>query len=154
MEEKSVIRHRLWHSLEMNHYRTNLIIFTVFIPLFCVYARLRNDSEYAWLIAFLIVGITLVPVYLLHAWWIIQIFRAPEAYSFCQCKLSQFHYDYVHRSNRFTVVIDVPELGKRVVETRAIFQTRGLVGPLTEDYVNRNVTIGYNRATETVVVIG
>lgn len=154
MTEKSVIRDRLWHSMEMHHSKTCLIIYTIFIPLLCAYAALRNDSEYAWPIAFVIVGIVMVPVYIFHAWRIFQIFRAPEEYSFCRCKLSQFHYNYFVRANYFTVVLDIPEIGKQVVNTRAIFQTRGLVGPLTEDYVNREVTIGYNRHTQTVVVIG
>lgn len=154
MTEKSVIRDRLWHSVEMNHYKTNLIIYTIFIPLFLVYAALRNNSENAWVIGFVIVAIVMVPVYIFHGWRIFQIFRAPEEYIFCPCKLSQFHYDYLHKASSFTVVLDVPEMGRQVAETRAIFQSHGLVGPLAEDYVNRTVTIGYNRATQTVVVIG
>ena len=154
MTEKSVIRDRLWHSVEMNHYKTVLIIYTLFVPVLCLYAALRNDSEYAWVISFVIVGIVMVPVYLFHAWLIFRIFRAPEEYIFCRCKLSQFHYHYFLKANSFTVVLDVPGAGRQVTETRAIFQTHGLVGPLTEDYVNSEVTIGYNKATDTLVVIG
>ncbi len=154
MTEKAVIRDRLWHSVEMNHYKTVLIIYTLFIPLFCVYGALRNRSDHAWLISFVIVGIIMVPVYLFHAWRIFQIFRSPEEYIFCRCKLSQFHYHYFLKANSFTVVLDVPGAGKQVTETRAIFQTHGLVGPLTEDYVNREVTVAYNQDTGMVVVIG
>lgn len=154
MTEKSVIRDRLWHSVEVSHYKTVLIIYTLFIPVLFIYMTLRSHSENAWIVSLVILGIIMVPVYLFHAWRFFQIFRCPEEYIFCPCQLSQFHYHYFLKANSFTVVLDIPGAGRQVTETRAIFQNHGLVGPLAEDYVNKTVTIGYNRSTQTVVVIG
>lgn len=41
-----------------------------------------------------------------------------------------------------------------MVDTNAIFRSYSLLGPSLEDYVNKEVTIAYNRFTERVVVIG
>ena len=54
---------------------------------------------------------------------------------------------------RFRVLVEDPVDGQKYfVDTHAIFATRGPLG--LEEYVGRTVTIGHNRETGMVVVIG
>ena len=83
-----------------------------------------------------------------------KLFRVPEEYFFTQAKLSTFHQKMWTRGMMcFTVVIDHPEEGTVAVSTNPIFASYGWEQPLLEDYLNKTVTVGYNRETGTVVVI-
>ena len=50
--------------------------------------------------------------------------------------------------------LNSPEKGSVTTKTSSIFLARGWLGPLMEDYVNRDVTLAYNEETGQVVVIG
>ena len=83
-----------------------------------------------------------------------KLFRVPEEYYFAQVKLTSFRQNWWPRGICFTVLIDHPEAGTVAVSTNPIFHATGWEQPLLEDYMNRTVTVGYNRETGMVVVIG
>lgn len=93
-----------------------------------------------------------VGVWVYRMW---KLFRVPEEYFFTRAELSTFHHKLWTRGMMyFTVVIDHPEEGRIAVNTNPIFASWGWEQPLLEDYLNTTVTVGYNRETGMVVVIG
>lgn len=157
MIDKKDIRRYLWDSMEMTCLRRDAILSTVLVFLLvglrsCSDRRSRDD---AGMIAAIVFAVTLIPFW---CFWIIRsirILRKPEGYVFCRCQLSSPHQQpFSKGAMYFSVRIESPELGAFYADTHAIFQSHGITGPLMEDYVNKTVTIGYNRETGMVVVIG
>lgn len=147
MDEKTIKR-RIWDSLEMHHYKVNLLVITVaFAILFFPFLGRTTRGIIMTLLVFL-------PFIGFYIWRIIQLFRHPEEYVFTRCKLERFHMSPFWRAACFSVRLEIPEQGIVNDETAAIFATHGIVVPVLEDYVNREVLIGYNRATGRIVVIG
>lgn len=146
--DKQTSRRRLWDSLEMHHYKVNLLVVTVAFA-FVFFPFLGRD----------ILGLTMallvfLPFYMFYLYRIIQLFRHPEEYVFTRCKLEKFHFSVFWRSAYFSVRLEIPEVGIVNDETAAIFLTHGFAGPILEDYVNREVLMGYNRATGRIILIG
>lgn len=148
MTEKEVIRDRLWHSLEMHVVRRDLILYLIAIGVFLLITG-ENHS----------VGIFLAclgfgPFVVFYLWRAFQIFRGIEGYTFYTAKLTQFQQRFPLKTMYFTVVLEESDGSKQVVDTHAIFSSTGVVEPLVESYVNSTVTIGLNKETGMVVVIG
>lgn len=150
MEKVSVTRHRLWHSLEMHCLRRDLIMMVIAIGLF----MLITWDEQFWGIALTIDCISFGPFIIFYIWRIFQIFRKPEAYTFYKTTLNRFHQKFPLKMMYFTVVLEEPDGRKLIENTHAIFACHGIVEPLLESYVNSTVTIGLNKETGMVVVIG
>ena len=143
-------------SLDMTVYKRMLMAIGIATGLGLLYGlgMARNeDPEVFWL--FLIfTAMFVTPTAGIWVWRIWKLFRVPEEYFFTQAKLSTFHQRMWTRGMMyFTVVIDHPEEGTVAVNTNPIFASYGWEQPLLEDYLNRTVTVGYNRETGTVVVI-
>lgn len=158
MNTPAEIRRKLWNSLELYCVRRNLILVFVVVPLVllpmgCVKIDIQNPDF--WLVTAIVAVLTILP-FLIHGLWVThRVFRHPESYIFCKASLTKPHGSIWGRGAMyFSVVLEHPEGGKFVVDTRPIFQTYGWVGPLLEDYLNQTVTIAYNEETEAVVVIG
>lgn len=156
--DKNVIRRRLWGSLELHTLRRDALLSTL-IVLICIgfqgcTAATTGDGN-LWIVIAVIYGIVLLPFW---CFWIIRtinIFRAPEEYFFCKCTLSSVHHKpFLKGGMYFTVVIEDPEGSRFTADTHAIFAAYGIAEPLMENYINRTVTMAYNRETEMVVVIG
>ena len=156
--DKKATRQYLWDSLELQTLRRDALLSTlmVFIILFfqgCL-ASTSGDGT-AWLISLIIGAVTLLPFW---CFWIIRtirLLRKPEEYFFCKCTLSSVHHRaFLKGAMYFTVVIEDPEGNRFAADTHAIFAAYGIAEPLLENYINRTVTVGYNRETEMVVVIG
>ena len=99
--------------------------------------------------------ISVVPILIFCAWRTIQIFRCPESYHFCKAKLSNPKGGRVRDTIRFLVVLEDAEGYRFTAYTHSIFHThKSAAGLALEDYVNQEVTIGYNEETGQVVVIG
>ena len=82
-----------------------------------------------------------------------RIFHKAGDYFFCRVKLANPQGGFLRSSIFFRVLLQDPVDGEKfVADTHAIFATRGPLG--LEEYVGRTVTIGYNRETGMVVVIG
>lgn len=150
-------RARLWDSLEIAHIRNNCIILLIMLPIFLLICFPKTSGlsiHDHWIVIGIIVAITFLPFFAFYGIRIIRIFRKADQYYFCKAKLSQPHHSYFAKAYYFTVLIEDPEGRKFPADTHAIFATRGIIGPVMEDYLNSTVTIAYNEETDMVVVIG
>ena len=143
-------------SLDMTVYKRMLIAIGIGTGLGLLYgwARFR---EYDDLYLELFLGMMVIFVGPPTAIWgyrMWKLFRVPEEYFFTKATLTTFHQCWWPRGMCFTVVIDHPEEGTVAVSTNPIFHPTGWEQPLLQDYMNKTVTIGYNRETGMVVVIG
>lgn len=145
------IKEKLKCSLEIAHIRSAALIFTLIA---LAYIGLLMLSWGGWGLALVTIALVLVPLWGWYGWRAWMIFRSPEAYVFCKVTLSQPHSSPFFRTFYFTLVLETPERGRFAAETSSIFQAHGWLGPLLEDYVNREVTIAYNEETQQVVIIG
>lgn len=86
---------------------------------------------------------------------IFNIFRHSESYHFCKTNLCNPKGGSIRDTIKFTVVLEDPDGNKFAADTHSIFHTHtSMFGLALEDYVNRTVTVGYNKETGQVVVIG
>ena len=157
MTDKREIRRYLRDSLEMRCLWRDAILSTVLVLLLvglrsCTGNLNRDEAQMVGAIA---CTVTLVPFWCFWIYRSIQILRRVEGYRFYKCRLSSPHQrPFLKGAMYFTVVIE-DENGTRFIrDTHAIFQSHGVMDPLLEDYINQTVTVGYNRETEMVVVIG
>ena len=155
--DKTEIRQRLWDSLELHTIRRDATVSTLLVFIVMGFQGCVSSAggDGAWIISLVIGAITLLPFW---CFWIIRtvnIFRKPEEYFFCKCTLSSVHHKpFLKGGMYFTVVIEDPDGGRFTADTHAIFAAYGIAEPLVENYINRTVTVAYNRETEMVVVIG
>lgn len=158
MDRKKENQRKLWYSLEMAVVRRQLILIGILWIVMAIICRIKFHQPYLREIEVLmqvVTALVILPFLGFYLWRTIQIFGRPEEYIFCKCKLSSPHQRLWTKGNMyFTVVIEDEELGRFTAQTHAIFESYGIIEPLLETYINRTVTIGYNRQTETVVVIG
>lgn len=150
MKDISETRSRLWHSLEMHCLRRDLILMLIAMGVFML---ITWDDQF-WVVALVIDCLGFGPFVVFYLWRGIQIFRKPGSYTFYQTTLTRFHQKFPLKAMYFTVVLEDPDGSKRLEDTHAIFACHGIVEPLLESYVNRDVTIGLNEETGMVVVIG
>lgn len=146
-------RERLWDSLEIAHIRNNCIVLLILLLVFLPQTRYMTSGE-RWLSLGITFGIAFLPFFGFYIFRTICIFRKADQYYFCKAKLVTPHHSYLAKSYYFTVLIEDPEGRKFPADTHAIFATRGIVGPIMEEYLNSTVTIAYNEETGMVVVIG
>jgi hypothetical protein len=150
------IRKKLWSSVELAHYRNHLIIYTIAVTVGAVLAVLRNDARdpALWGIAAILLAIVFLPFLGYYLFHIVRIFRKSDQYVFCKVNLVNPSAGWFRGTMYFTILAEHETMRKIVVNTRPIFHTHGLIGPLFCDYVNQQITIAYNSETEVVVVIG
>lgn len=99
--------------------------------------------------------ISVVPILIFCAWRTISIFRCPGSYHFCKANLCNPKGGRIRDTIRFLVVLEDMDGNKFTAYTHSIFHThRSSAGLALEDYVNQEVTVGYNEETGQVVVIG
>lgn len=150
MNDASVTKNRLWHSLEMHCLRRDLIMMLIAMGLFMLF----TCGEGFWRISLILDCVFFGPFVVFYLWRGFQIFRKPESYTFYKTTLSRFHQKFPLKTMYFTVVLEDPDGSKRIENTHAIFASYGIMEPLVESYVNSTVTIGLNEETGMVVVIG
>ena len=147
MEE---IKAKLKCSLEIAHIRTALVVWSFLVAAYVTALTLFWGGL---TVTAALCGAFLLPLWIAYGWRYFRVFREMEHYTFHKATLHQpkantFHAFY------FTVELDTPENGRITVKTSSIFLARGWLGPLMQDYVNREVTIAYNEETGLVVVMG
>ena len=156
--DNTEMKQLLRNSLDMAVLRRDLILVTVIdalvLLIFAFPAGGFLNREFL-LLAALICGLTIIPVLLYSIWVTVKTFQEPEGYVISRCKLCQPHQCRMSRGAMyFTVVFEHPDGGKEVLNTRPIFASYGMAGPLLEDYINQTVEVAYNEDTGSVVVIG
>lgn len=150
MDERE-IKEKLKCSLEVAHIRSEVILSTLITA---AYILIFTVAWGGWAVALVIGLLVIVPFWCWFGWRSWRIFREPGEYIFCKVKLSQPHSGKLRGAFYFSVVLETQEQGRFAANTAAIFQSGGWMGPLLEDYANREVTVAYNLSTEQVVVIG
>jgi len=157
--DKTEIKQLLRNSLDMAVLRRDLflvlLVDAICLVIFAFPAGGFLSREFL-LVAALICGITVIPVLIYTITVAMKIFRQPEGYVIGRCKLSQPHQCHLSRGAMyFTIVLEDPgDGGKYILNTRPIFASYGIAGPLLEDYINKTVEVAYNEDTGSVVVIG
>ncbi len=149
--DTSEINQRLKCSLEIAHIRSAVAICTLITA---AYIALFILAWGGWVLALVVGMVVIVPFWCWYGWRSWRIFQEPGSYVFCKATLSQPHSGRLRNEFYFTIVLETEESGRFVANTASIFQAHGWLGPLLEDYVNREVTIAYNEETQQVVVIG
>lgn len=146
MDIKSENRRRLLDSLEVHCLARDIVITLLLTPFFVLVSR---DAITKWLMV-----ITLSPFLIFYLVRLINILDKAEHYQFYKTTLTQPHQNLLAKSMYFTVTLTDNHGVSFTKDTHAIFACHGSVGPLLEDYVNRDVTIACNSNTDMVVVIG
>ena len=157
MKDKSEIREMLRDSLETQVAMRYLVTGAI-LAVICILMGMRElrylGPEFKILGTAIISAISALPVLLFSLVRMIRIFRKPQSYHFCKANLCNPKGGNLRHTIRFTVLLEDSQGRKFAANTHSIFYTRGLIGPLLEDYVNKTVTIAYNEETGMVTVIG
>ena len=157
MKDKSEIREMLRDSLEMQ-VAVRYLITGVILAVFCILLGMRElrymEPGHRILGTVIVSALCALPVLLFSLVRTIRIFRKPQSYHFCKANLCNPKGGNLRHTIRFTVLLEDSQGRKFAAKTHSIFYTRGLIGPLLEDYVNKTVTIAYNEETGMVTVIG
>ena len=156
--DKTEMKQLLWSSLDMAVLRRDLILVTGVVALILLIFAFPAGGFLTWeflLAASQVCAITIVPVLVYSICVAVKIFREIEGYVIGRCKLCQPHQSRMARGAMyFTIVFEYPEGEKEILDTRPIFASYGMAGPLLEDYINKTVDVAYNEDTGSVVVIG
>ena len=144
------IKQRLKCSLEIAHIRAALVLWSFLVAAYVTILTLFWGG-----ITFTMVfcGAFLLPLWVTYGWRYFRVFRQPEHYTFHKVTLTQPHANKFH-AFYFEVELNSAEVGPITAKTSSIFLARGWLGPLMEDYVNREVALAYNEKTGRVVVLG
>lgn len=157
MKDVKEIRERLRDSLEMQA-AIRYLITAVILAVFCILLGMRElrymEPGFRILGTAIVTAISALPLLLFSLIRLIRIFWKPQGYHFCKTTLSNPKGGNLRHTIRFAVLLEDSEGKKFMADTHSIFYTRGLIGPLLEDYVNKTVTVAYNEDTGMVVVIG
>lgn len=145
---------RLWHSIEMGEVRKYLIVYLVLWPIAYALAAGRFQDPAAKGFMIIMSAVVVLPFFLFYLIRMIRILLHAEEYIFCETELTKPHTSFNHRMFYFSVVIRNEEGKVFMTDTHAIFSARSLFCLQMEDYVNRAVTVAYNKVTGMVVVIG
>lgn len=147
-------RRRLWNSLEMGEVKRTIVMILVVVPLvWFLGTGQMNHPEAKWF-ALGLLAVFFVPYLVFYLYRMVCILDRPEAYHFCEATLHRPQSSFNRRLFYFSVVIRDEEGMEFMTNTHAIFGVRNLIGPRMEDYVDRTVTMAYNKVTGMVVVIG
>lgn len=156
--DKKEIREKLKNSLDMVNVSFWLIVAGLVALIEGILVLIMPHSPHdpsKWLIFGVMAAVSTVPILSFCAWRTVAIFRCPESYHFCRAKLSNPRGGRIRDTIRFLVLLEDADGGKFTAYTHSIFHThRGSAGLALEDYVNQEVTVGYNEETGSVVVIG
>ena len=156
MNTKSEIRQKLRESLDLHvlgwELKLSIAAVAVALAIPGVMGGFRDPSY--WIMVAVVSGLTLLPLFGYALWLVNKIFREVESYSFYSAKLTMPHGSkFVRGGLYFTVLLEDPDGGKFVVNTRSIFAPNGISPLRLEDYLNKTVTIAYNEETEMVLVL-
>jgi hypothetical protein len=149
--EISEIKEKLKCSLEIAHIRSALAVASLLVAAYVgVMTLFWGDIAFTLVLC----GVILLPIWVSYGWRYFRLFRKIDRYTFHKTILAQPHTSRFVHAFHFTVVLEGTEKGTVTTKTSSIFLARGWLGPIMEDYVNREVTLAYNEETGQVVVIG
>ena len=145
----------LWNSVDAEYYRR---ILGAGIAILCYFGALCGvlfwfAKDVAVFMA--IAGCTaILPLLAWRLWQLLRIFRKVAYYRFYKTTLSGPRCP--KGNNRvffFPVTIRDSEMGIIQRRTATIYYARKRFGPMLKDYLDRTVTVAWNRETDMIVVI-
>lgn len=149
MDEQE-IKEKLKCSLEIAHIRSALVVWSFLVAAYVTALTLFWGGI---TVTATLCGLFLLPIWVGYGWRYYRVFRKMGSYTFHKACLSQPRANKFH-AFYFVVELTHREKGPITAKTSSIFLARGWLGPLMQDYVNREVTLAYNEETGQVVVIG
>ncbi len=160
MPDKKEIRRRLWYSLDMRAVKESfcLGLIIVFIVAVLISPRIWQPTDLSLKTEGDLIFVLLIsggPIFAFNIWRTIRIFRCASSYHFCKTTLCKPKGGILRDTIYFSVLLEDADGHKFFADTHSVFYTHsGLTGRGLENYVNQTVTIGYNKETGQVVVIG
>lgn len=156
--DKTEIREKLKNSLDMVNVVFSLSVAGIVVLIEGIMVLFMPRSPFGpgkWLVLGVMAACSALPILIFCTWRTISIFRHVESYHFCKAKLCNPKGGRIRDTIRFLVVLEDADGFPFTAFTHSIFHThRGFLGLPFEDYINQEVTIGYNEETGQVVVIG
>lgn len=145
------IKAKLKCSLEIAHIRSALTVASVLVA---AYVGVMTLFWGSFTFTIILCGLILLPIWVAYGWRYFRVFRKISRYTFHRAVLDRPSISRFVHAFHFTVTLDDTEKGTVTADTSSIFLARGWLGPILEDYVNREVTLAYNEETGRVVVMG
>ena len=146
--ELQEIKKQLWNSVDARFQRRTLTVCIGVLAFFCVVmALLWKVSPGTVRLMSCAACVVLLPLLLWRLWKLARIFRNAEQYIFFRGTLGS------PRGDRKAVSFRVKTPDGKLRRTDKLFYIRNLQ-PLLSDWLDQTVTVAWNRATDTVVVIG
>ena len=156
--DKGEIRQKLKNSLDMVNMMFWLSMAGIVVLIEGIMMLFRASSPFGpskWLVFLIMVAVSALPILIFCAWRAISIFRHLESYHFCKATLCNPKGGRIRDTIRFLVMLEDADGNKFTAYTHSIFFThKSSFGLTLEEYINQEVTIGYNEETGMVVVIG
>ena len=150
MDERE-IKEKLKCSLEIAHIRSALAVASVLVAAYVgVMTLFWGDITFTIILC----GLILLPIWVAYGWRYFRVFRKMHRYTFHKALLDRPSISRFVHAFHFTVTLEGTEKGTVTADTSSIFLARGWLGPILEDYVNKEVTLAYNEETGQVVVMG
>ena len=149
--ETSEIKEKLKCSLEIAHIRSALVVWSFLVAAYVTALTLFWGGL---TVTATLCGAFLLPIWIAYGWRYFRVFRKPEHYIFLKAALCHPHAGRWFHAFYFTVELHTEEAGTITANTSSIFLTRGWLGPHLENYLNKEVTLAWNKETGQVVVIG
>lgn len=149
MNSNTDVKKMLRHSVDVKFYIGNMIVMGSVVVGFTLLAALcaiASREPVFWLVTLpsLFIGL---PMLAWDAFNLYSIFKNIDGYRFFEAPLTHAQSTWGRRMY-FIVTVE-----GRTMETRAVFNAYGLLGPQFNEYSNANALIGYNKTTDEVVII-
>lgn len=145
------IKAKLKCSLEIAHIRSALAVASVLVA---AYVGVMTLFWGSFTFTIVLCGMILLPIWVAYGWRYFRVFRKISRYTFHRAVLDRPSISRFVHAFHFTVTLEGTEKGTVTADTSSIFLARGWLGPILEDYVNKEVTLAYNEETNRVVVMG
>lgn len=156
--DKKEIRQQLKGSLDMVNVALWLCTAAILVLIEGIMVLFMPRPHFGpgkWQVFLIMAAISALPFLIFCGLRTVAIFRCPESYHFCKTTLCNPKGGRIRDTIRFLVLLEDADGGKFTAYTHSIFFThRSFFAPALEDYVNQEVTVGYNEETGQVVVIG
>lgn len=148
-------RRKLWHSAEMAYVRSQLVECSVLYALLLLAAFFGSRGKAPLLALAVGMALCVLPELAACLWEAFCILHRPGDYIFCTTQLHDPSSVLLDRGSfTLTGVIDDADGSHIAVRTHPIFLSHGFGALRMEEYTDKTVTVGWNRKTDSVVVIG
>ena len=151
MEKKDLVR----ETLDVRHYRSELLIYLVFIVLsvaVCFFGLSGEDTG-ATFFAFFVAGIVSVCAVAWDVYRLMTITRAPERYEEYEAFVTEAHHSMLSKHGMYVTIEIETDNGTVTVDSAVIFSRSFLSSRYYRNVLQRNVKVLYDRTTRSVLIL-